>query len=163
MSDLKQEQHASRETRTAAAGQYLTFRLDGEDYGLAVLKVREIIGLMDITRVPQSEGFVRGVINLRGKVIPVIDLRAKFRLPPTPDTSHTCIIVVDVGTLMGLLVDAVQEVHDIPADKLEPPPRMGIGVDADLLLGMGKVKNEIKLLLDVEKVLTGEELVAADV
>jgi purine-binding chemotaxis protein CheW len=160
MSDVSQNL-AQTTGHAAAAGKYLTFRLDGEDYGIEILKVREIIGRMDITRVPQTREFVRGVINLRGKVIPVLDLRAKFGLPPAAETAQTCIIVVDVGTLMGLLVDAVQEVHDIPADKLEPPPRLGQGVGADLLLGLGKVKNEIKLLLDVERVLTGEDLVAA--
>ena len=138
---------------------YLTFNLAGEQYGLEILKVQEIIGLMDITSVPQTPDYVRGVVNLRGKVIPIIDLRKKFGLETIEDTEQTCIIVVDVGMLMGIIVDTVQEVHDIPSASIEPPPQLGMNVDTSFILGMGKVKEEVKILLDIDKVLTSEELV----
>jgi purine-binding chemotaxis protein CheW len=140
-------------------GKYLTFLLDDEEYGLEILKVREIIGIMDITKVPQTPDFVQGVINLRGKVIPVIDLRTKFGLQRTEYNDQTCIIVVDVGMLMGIIVDTVQEVHNIPATDIEPPPQLGGSVDTSFILGMGKVKDDVKILLDIDKVLTSEELV----
>lgn len=142
-----------------AGGKYLTFKLADEEYGLEILKIREIIGLMEITRVPQTPDFVEGVINLRGRVIPVIDLRTRFGLPRTEYNDQTCIIVVDVGTLMGVIVDTVEEVHDIPASDIEPPPRLGATVDTTFILGMGKVKGDVKILLDIDKVLTSEELV----
>jgi purine-binding chemotaxis protein CheW len=140
-------------------GKYLTFMLNDEEYGLEILKVREIIGLMDITKVPQTPDFVEGVINLRGKVIPVIDLRSKFGLPRAEYNEETCTIVVDVGMMMGIIVDTVREVHDIPAEDIEPPPRLGGAVDTTFILGMGKVKDDVKILLDIDKVLTSEELV----
>lgn len=139
---------------------YLTFVLDGEDYGLDVLQVREIIGLHDITKVPQTTDFVEGVINLRGKVIPVIDLRTKFRLQRATYNDETCIIVVDVGELMGIIVDTVREVYEIRAEDIEPPPRLGGGANTEFLTGMGKVKGEVKMLLDMNKVMTGESLVS---
>ncbi len=141
-------------------GKYLTFMLDDEEYGIEILKVREIIGIMDITKVPQTPDFVEGVINLRGKVIPVIDLRAKFGLARAEYNDQTCVIVVDVGMMMGIIVDTVQEVHDIPSSSIEPPPKLGGSVDTSFILGMGKVKDDVKLLLDIDKVLTCEELVA---
>lgn len=141
-------------------GKYLTFMLDDEEYGIEILKVREIIGIMDITKVPQTPDFVEGVINLRGKVIPVIDLRSKFGLARAEYNDQTCIIVVDVGMMMGIIVDTVQEVHDIPAASIEPPPRLGAAVDTSFILGMGKVKEDVKILLDIDKVLTSAELVA---
>jgi purine-binding chemotaxis protein CheW len=140
-------------------GKYLTFLLDGEEYGVEILKVREIIGLMDITNVPQTPDFVEGVINLRGKVIPVIDLRAKFGLSRTEYNDQTCIIVVDVGMMMGIIVDTVNEVHDIPTVNIEPAPKFGAAVDTSFILGMGKVKDDVKILLDIDKVLTCAELV----
>lgn len=140
-------------------GKYLTFLLDEEEYGVEILKVREIIGLMDITKVPQTPDFVEGVINLRGKVIPVIDLRAKFGLSRTEYNDQTCIIVVDVGMMMGIIVDTVNEVHDIPSASIEPAPRFGAAVDTSFILGMGKVKDDVKILLDIDKVLTSTELV----
>ncbi len=151
-------------TRTDAGldlgGKYLTFMLDDEEYGIEILKVREIIGIMDITKVPQTPDFVEGVINLRGKVIPVIDLRSKFSLARAEYNDQTCIIVVDVGMMMGIIVDTVQEVHDIPTACIEPPPRLGAAVDTSFILGMGKVKDDVKILLDIDKVLTSAELVS---
>ncbi len=143
----------------ALGGKYLTFQLDNEEYGVEILKVREINGLLDITKVPQTPDFVEGVINLRGKVIPVIDLRAKFGLQRTSYNEQTCIIVVDVGMLMGIIVDTVSEVNDIPENAIEPPPSLGRSVDTSFILGMGKVKDEVKILLDINKVLTVDELV----
>ena len=142
-------------------GKYLTFKLDNEEYGVEILKVREIMGLLDITKVPQTPGFVEGVINLRGKVIPVIDLRAKFGLPRTPYNDQTCIIVVDVGMMTGIIVDTVSEVDDIPEENIEPAPQIDGAIDTGFILGMGKVKDEVKILLDIAKVLKSEELVIA--
>lgn len=147
---------------SALGGKYLTFLLAGEEYGLEILKVREIICIMDITSVPQTPDFVRGVINLRGKVIPVIELRSQFGLPAIEYTQETCIIVVDVGVPMGIIVDAVQEVHDIPSGEIEPPPKLGASVDTTFILGMGKVEGAVKILLDIESVLNSEELVQLD-
>ncbi len=147
------------ENESDLAGKYLTFSLANEDYGLEILKVREIIGVMDITPVPQTPDFVEGVINLRGKVIPVIDLRSKFELPRAEYNDQTCIIVVDAGVLIGIIVDTVQEVFDIPAGRIEPPPRVGGVVGTDFILGMGKVKDEVKILLDVDRVLNDAEFV----
>lgn len=159
-SDISQEgDAAAADTTRGLGGKYLTFLLAGEEYGVEILKVREIIGIMDIAKVPQTQDFVRGVVNLRGKVIPVIDLRLQFGLPRTEDDEQTCIIVVDVGMLMGIIVDTVQEVHDIPAADIEPSPQLGASVDATFILGMGKVQDDVKILLDIDKVLTSVELV----
>jgi len=141
-------------------GKYLTFVLGDEEYGLEILKVREIIGLMEITSVPQTPDFIKGVINLRGKVIPVIDLRLKFGMEPAEYTDETCIIVVDMGqTMIGILVDTVSEVLDISADQIEPPPSFGSRIDTEFILGMGKIKGKVKILLEIDKVLSTEELV----
>lgn len=154
-------EHASDPTMDLGT-KYLTFLLAEEEYGLDILKVREIIGMMDITSVPQTPRFVRGVINLRGKVIPVIDLRAKFRLPMTSYNDQTCIVVVDVGVLMGVIVDTVQEVHNILKDDIEEPPNLGASVDTDFIFGMGKVGGDVKILLNIGKVLTSEPLVQTE-
>jgi purine-binding chemotaxis protein CheW len=143
---------------SAHGGKYLTFSLAEEEYGLEILKVREIIGIMDITAVPQMPEHVKGVINLRGKVIPVIDLRLKFGLEPADYTEQTCVVVVDVGTLTGIIVDTVQEVLDIDGQQIDPPPPLGASVDTSFVLGMGKVKDDVKILLDIDKVLVSEEL-----
>ena len=141
-------------------GKYLTFVLDKEEYGLEILKVREIIGMMDITTVPQTPDFVKGVINLRGKVIPVVDLRLKFGMQEVEATQETCVIVVEVGGVqMGIVVDTVSEVLDIEEKQIEDPPRFGTQVDTAFIRGMGKIENRVKILLDIEKVLSSEELV----
>ncbi|MDR2579124.1 MAG: chemotaxis protein CheW [Chitinispirillales bacterium] len=145
------------------AGKYLTFRLVDEEYGLEILKVREIIGLLPITCLPRTPPFVRGVINLRGKVIPVIDLRKKFELDVTDDTDQTCIIVVDVtgesGTIqVGILVDSVSEVLDIRGEDIEEAPAFGASVDTAFILGMAKAKGGVKILLNIEKVLSPSDL-----
>lgn len=153
-------QKSSGVRAAALGGKYLTFSLAAEEYGLEILKVREIIGIMDITSMPQMPGYVKGVINLRGKVIPVIDLRLKFGLEPAEYTEQTCIVVVDVGSLVGIIVDTVQEVLDIDAAQIDPPPPLGASVDTSFVLGMGKVKDDVKILLDIDKVLGSDEIAA---
>jgi purine-binding chemotaxis protein CheW len=155
MTTLTQEKQTHRQVR---GGKYLTFSLANEEYGLEILKVREIIGIMDITAVPQMPPYVKGVINLRGKVIPVIDLRLKFGLEPAEYTDQTCIVVVDVGTLTGIIVDTVQEVLDIDSSQIDPPPPLGGSIDTSFVLGMGKVKDDVKILLDIDKVLDADEI-----
>jgi purine-binding chemotaxis protein CheW len=150
----------------AQAGKYLTFQLDSEVYGLAILKVQEINGMMNVTHVPRTPAFVRGVINLRGKVIPVLDLRLKFGLDAREDTERTCIIVAQVAcsgawVTMGVIVDEVSEVLDIQAEQLEPAPSFGVAVDTDFILGMGKVGQKVIMLLDVDRVLSSEEVALA--
>lgn len=140
------------------AGKFLTFQLADESYGLEILKVREIIGLLDITAVPQMPPYVKGVINLRGKVIPVLDLRLKFGLEEAEHTKQTCIIVVDVGKEVGIIVDTVSEVLGIADESIDPPPAMGETLDTSFIFGIGKVGDAVKILLDIDKVLTSEEL-----
>lgn len=145
------------------AGKYLTFELGGEIYGLEILKVQEIIGIMTVTRVPRTPDFVRGVINLRGKVIPVVDLRIKFGLDSIDDTERTCIIVVQVSQedniiTMGIIVDEVSEVLDIAANQIEAAPEFGHQIETNFILGMGKVEKKVVMLLDVDKVLSGGEI-----
>jgi purine-binding chemotaxis protein CheW len=141
------------------AGKYLTFVLAEEEYGLEILKVREIVGLMDITAVPRTPPFVKGVINLRGKVIPVVDLRLKFGMPGTDATEETCIIVVDVGTVeMGIVVDKVSEVMNIQADQIQDTPSFGVSVDTNFILGIGNAGGKVTILLDISRVLTGSDL-----
>ncbi len=144
-------------------GKYLTFALASEEYGLEILKVREIIGYMDITAVPQTPDHVKGVINLRGQVIPVVDLRAKFGMDTTEVTEQTCIIVVEIAQNdrkfnTGIVVDHVQEVLDIAADSIEPAPQFGSRVNTDFILGMGKIGDSVKILLDIDKVLTSDDI-----
>lgn len=140
-------------------GKYLTFVLCDEEYGIDIMKVREIIGIMDITLVPKLPDYVKGVINLRGKVIPVVDLRLKFGFQEVKHTNATCIIVVDVREkLMGILVDTVSEVIDISSKDLEPTPDIGNDICTEIFLGMAKVKNKVKILLDIDKVLDNEDV-----
>jgi purine-binding chemotaxis protein CheW len=152
------------------AGKHLTFVLGREHYGVPVLKVREIIRLCDITPVPQMPDYIKGVLNLRGKIIPVADLRVKFRLASTENTDLTCIVVVQVSladkssTLMGLIVDAVEEVANLTAADIEPTPDFGGAVQADYILGMAKVKGQVKALLDIDAVVSAvspEDIAAA--
>jgi purine-binding chemotaxis protein CheW len=143
---------------TPRAGKFLTFYLAGEEYGLEILKVHEIMGMLPITRVPRTPEAVRGVINLRGKVIPIVDLRSKFHM--THDgTEETCIIVVQVrGIQIGIVVDRVSEVLDIPAADIEPAPEFGADVDTRYLLGLAKADDRVRLLLDIDCVLSHEEI-----
>src|SRR5512142_1313490 len=153
------ESKGSQESHVAdLAGKYLAFALGQEEYGLPVLKVREIIKVMDITQVPQVPSHVRGVINLRGKVIPVIDLRRNFAFPAPVSTERTCIIVVEVamsGTnvMMGIVVDSVSEVLNIAGADIDETPDFGAHVTTDYILALAKVKGTVKILLDLDRVL----------
>jgi purine-binding chemotaxis protein CheW len=145
-------------------GKYLTFLLVDEEYGLPIKKVKEIIGIMDITHIPKTPEFIRGVINLRGKIIPVMDLRLKFGLQCKEYNPRTCIIVFEIDTLeirrqIGIIVDTVSEVVNIQELDIEPPPQYGALVDEGFLLGIGKVKEKVILLLDTHKVFGSNDLI----
>ncbi len=142
---------------------YLTFTLANEEYGIGILKIKEIIGMMPITTVPQTPEFVKGVINLRGKVIPVIDLRLRFDMEAIDYTERTCIIVVEIegtaGTVqIGIVVDAVSEVLNIKGQDIEETPAFGEKLNTDYILGMAKMEGGVKILLDIDQVLSGEEV-----
>ena len=148
-------------------GKYLTFSLAGEEYGLGILKVKEIIGMMPITVVPQVPPYIKGVINLRGKVIPVIDLRLKFSMTAAEYTERTCIIVVEISAagrmiFMGILVDSVSEVLNIKAADIEETPSFGTRLNTEYILGMAKSGGSIKILLDINKILSSDEIKVAD-
>jgi len=144
-------------------GKYLTFTLAGEEYGISILKVKEIIGMMPITTVPQTPPYVKGVINLRGKVIPVVDLRSKFGMDSIEYTERTCIIVVEIAgsatTIpMGIVVDSVSEVLNIKSGDIEETPSFGNQLDTDYILGMAKVGGGVKILLDIDRVMNADEM-----
>jgi purine-binding chemotaxis protein CheW len=157
-----QEAHGVNQVRVLEGGKFLTFLMANEKYGLEILKVREIMGMMDVTSVPTTPAFVRGVINLRGKVIPVVDLRLKFGLEAKEDTQRTCIIVVHLThtaqeMTMGIIVDEVSDVLDIDQNQIEPPPSFGANIRTDFILGMGKVDQKVMTMLDIDRVLTEQE------
>jgi len=148
---------------TMKTGKYLTFTLADEEYGIGILKVKEIIGMMAITSVPRTPDFVKGVINLRGKVIPVIDLRLKFGMPAIDYTDRTCIIVVEIDTddmtiQIGIVVDSVSEVLNIKEEEIENAPSFGTSINMDYILGMAKIDSGVKILLDIDKVLSAKEI-----
>jgi len=148
-------------------GKYLTFSLAKEEYGIGILKVKEIIGMMPITTVPRTPPFVKGVINLRGKVIPVVDLRLKFGIEEMGYTERTCIIVVEIASqagsvLTGIVVDSVSEVLNIKGADIEETPNFGAKFDTDYILGMAKITGGVKILLDIDKVLSAEEITILD-
>jgi purine-binding chemotaxis protein CheW len=145
------------------AGKYLTFQLASEEFGIQVLKVREIMGVQDITAVPQTPPHIKGVINLRGKVVPVIDLRLKFGLPALEYTARTCIIVTQLKSdnstvLMGIVVDGVAEVLNLSGQEIEDTPDFGEKLETHYLLGMAKVKGKVKILLDIDRILSAQDL-----
>jgi purine-binding chemotaxis protein CheW len=145
------------------AGKYLTFALGHEEFAFQVLRVREIMGVQEITAVPQTPDYVKGVINLRGKVIPVVDLRLKFGLPEIEYTQRTCIIVVQIQSesgklLIGVIVDAVSEVLTLQSSDIENTPDFGNGVATPYLLGMAKIKGKVKILLDIDMVLSAQDV-----
>lgn len=147
----------------AQAGKHLTFVLNKEEYGIPINRVKEIIGMMDITSIPRTPKFIKGVVNLRGKIIPLMDLRLKLDMGEQEYTERTCIIVVElnfegVQRQMGIVVDTVSEVVNIQANELEPPPQYGTQVEGDFLIGIGKVKGKVILLLDIQRVLNPEEM-----
>ncbi len=162
MTEARSEMAGKPSTLTGLAGKYLTFRLANEEYGLEIMKVQEIIGMMPVTQVPRVPEYVRGVINLRGRIIPTIDLRSKFGLERIPDTEKTCIIVVEILSAkgkvsVGIIVDEVAEVLDVAANEVDRPPEFGTSLSMDFILGVGIVKGGVKILLDIDKVLTFEE------
>ncbi|MCX7823227.1 MAG: chemotaxis protein CheW [Syntrophobacterales bacterium] len=153
--------------KRAMPGKYLTFRLGNEEYGIEILKVKEIIGMMPITPIPQTPAYIKGVINLRGKVIPVIDLRLRFHMEEVPYNERTCIIVVEVKLVnepisIGIVVDAVSEVSQIKEEEIEVTPSFGTSLDTSYILGMAKTDNSVKILLDIDQVLTQEELTSLE-
>ncbi|HQI25032.1 MAG TPA: chemotaxis protein CheW [Smithella sp.] len=144
-------------------GKYLTFSLAGEEYGIGILKVKEIIGMMPITHVPQTPDYVKGVVNLRGKVIPVVDLRLKFGIEPIDYTERTCIIVVEIihankTISMGIVVDSVSEVLNIKNGDIEDTPSFGTKLKTEFILGMAKTGSNVKILLDIDLVLADEDV-----
>lgn len=156
---------AMMETEETAAerrgGKYLTFFLGDEEYGLEILKVHEIIGLLPITRVPRTPSFIRGVVNLRGRVIPTVDLRLKFGMEAKDATEETCIVVVQAAeTQIGVIVDRVNEVLDIADTDVEDAPTFGSDVDTSYLLGIAKTGGRVRLLLDIERVLSAQDIIA---
>uniref|UniRef100_A0A7C4MLQ4 Chemotaxis protein CheW n=1 Tax=Desulfatirhabdium butyrativorans TaxID=340467 RepID=A0A7C4MLQ4_9BACT len=149
---------------TSKEGKYLTFTLANEEYGIGILKIKEIIGMMPITSVPRTPSFVKGVINLRGKVIPVVDLRLKFGMQPMEYTDRTCIIVVEIAgqsgsLIIGIVVDSVSEVLNIKEEDIENTPTFGVRVNTDYIMGMAKMGGGVKILLDIDKVLSTQEIV----
>jgi purine-binding chemotaxis protein CheW len=137
---------------------YLTFRIGTEDYGIAIANVTEIIGIQSITEIPEMPDYIKGVINLRGKVIPIMDVRSRFKMQAREYDERTCIVVVDIdSTSVGLVVDTVNEVTDIPEDQVEPPPKSK-REGGNYIHGIGKVGDEVKILLDINKILYEEEL-----
>ncbi|MCP4353964.1 MAG: purine-binding chemotaxis protein CheW [Desulfobacterales bacterium] len=144
-------------------GKYLTFTLADEEYGIGILKIKEIIGMMPFTAVPQTPHYVKGVINLRGKVIPVMDLRLRFGMEAIDYTDRTCIIVVEISgeasnVMIGIVVDTVSEVLNIKSDDIEDTPSFGTTLDTDYILGMAKTEVGVKILLDIDKVLRTDEI-----
>ena len=163
---MNDETQAISQTVKAAShreGKYLTFSLAEEEYGIGILKIKEIIGMMPITTVPQTPGFVKGVINLRGKVIPVIDLRLRFVMEEIDYSERTCIIVVEIGEAdntvqIGIVVDAVSEVLNIKSSDIADTPTFGSKLDTDYILGMAKIEGGVKILLDIDRVLNDQDM-----
>jgi purine-binding chemotaxis protein CheW len=153
---------ATRETNAASVRQYLSFVVGGTDFGVPILKVKEILQYEGVTRVPGTPGSIRGVINVRGAVVPVVDLGVKFGRGEVPETKRTCVLVVETKTkdetlTLGVIADAVSEVVDLANDDVEPPPAFGTGVKLDHITGMGKVGKGFVILLDIDRVLTASE------
>ncbi len=160
---------SSTATETVARpGKYLTFCLAGENYGLEILRVQEIVGLLPVTRVPRMPSFVAGVVNLRGRVIPVVDLRLAFGLVASEMSERTCIIVVRVeraggqSAVMGVLVDEVSDVADLVGGSIEDTPEFGASIDTSFIKGVGRSEDRVLLLLDIDRVLSGAELDAVE-
>jgi purine-binding chemotaxis protein CheW len=160
------EQHMSTATGASQAGQYLTFRLAGEEYAVELLQAREILRYEQVTRVPTAPPSIRGVLNLRGRVVPVVDLAVKLGLPDTPVTGRTCIVIVDVmmagePTVIGVLAEAVSQVMDLGAGGIEPPPSFGPRARVEFLRGMARLGEGFALLLDLDLLLSAEDAAAA--
>jgi purine-binding chemotaxis protein CheW len=166
MLTLREEIGMSRETKNkdqtasdVGGGKFLTFVLAEEEYGIEILSVREIIGLLPVTPVPQSPYYVKGVVNLRGQVIPVVDLRLKFDMEAIDATDETCIIVVQTGGVqLGIIVDKVSEVLDIHGDDIVDAPTLGTEINTDYIMGIGKSEGRVTLLLDIGRVFPSQEV-----
>jgi purine-binding chemotaxis protein CheW len=143
--------------------QFLTFLLDGEVFAVDISKIREVLEFTSVTKVPRTPPFMRGVINLRGSVVPVVDLRAKFKMPKGENTVNTCIIILEIAiedgiTVMGAMADSVQEVIRLEPDQIDPPPKLGTRLPSDFLVGVGKHDTNFIMILNVDKILSSEEL-----
>jgi purine-binding chemotaxis protein CheW len=161
--DLLQDDLYDEDDEDTQKDKYLTFQLGDEEYGIEIRHVTEVVGLQKITSVPDMPDFVKGVINLRGQVIPVMDVRARFHMELRDYDDRTCVIVVNVAdTAIGLVVDEVQEVMDVPESQVEPPPKVSRTRGSRFIQGMGKVGDDVKILLDVDKLLHEEELRSLD-
>jgi len=163
MSELAQTMDQAVKAMAEKEGKYLTFTLAKEEYGISILKIKEIIGMMPITSVPQTPDYVKGVINLRGKVIPVVDLRGRFGMEEIDYTERTCIIVVEIrgdnGMIMiGIVVDSVSEVLNIKKEDIEATPTFGARLNTEYILGMAKMEGGVKILLDIDRVFGSEEI-----
>ncbi|MCK5097661.1 MAG: purine-binding chemotaxis protein CheW [Desulfobacteraceae bacterium] len=163
MAEVAETMDQAIRSMTVKTGKYLTFTLEEEEYGIGILKIKEIIGMMPITSVPRTPEYVKGVINLRGKVIPVIDLRLKFDMESIEFSERTCIIVVEIDSeaatvLIGIVVDAVSEVLNIKEEEIEETPTFGTKLNTDYILGMAKMEGGVKILLNIDKVLNSEEI-----
>ena len=167
MAELMETMDQAVKAMADQEGKYLTFSMADEEYGIGILKIKEIIGMMPITTVPQTPEFVKGVINLRGKVIPVMDLRLRFGMEAIDYTDRTCIIVVEIegtaGTVqIGVVVDAVSEVLNVNGEDVEETPTFGAKLNTDYILGMAKMDGGVKILLDIDRVLSQEEVALLD-
>ena len=167
MTELAEKMDQAVRTMAEREGKYLTFSLGDEEYGISILKIKEIIGMMPVTSVPQTPEFVKGVINLRGKVIPVVDLRLRFGMESIEYTERTCIIVVEIDgqtntIMMGIVVDSVSEVLNIKGEDIEDTPTFGAKLDTEYILGMAKMEGGVKILLDIDQVLNDEEVAILD-
>ena len=163
MAELAEKMDQAINAMVEMEGKYLTFVLDKEEYGIGILKIKEIIGMMPVTPVPQTPDYVKGVINLRGKVIPVVDLRLRFVMDEIDYTERTCIIVVEIEgqagiVLIGIVVDAVSEVLNIKGEDIEETPTFGTKLNTEYILGMAKMEGGVKILLDIDQILTHQEL-----
>ncbi|MBN1275883.1 MAG: purine-binding chemotaxis protein CheW [Deltaproteobacteria bacterium] len=163
MTDISQATGPAEEQIIEREGKYLTFTLGNEEYGISILKIKEIIGLMPITKVPQTPDYIKGVINLRGKVIPVVGLRKRFAMEALDYTERTCIIVVETHGQdrvlpIGIIVDSVSEVLNIKGDDIEETPTFGAGLKTEYILGMAKIEGGVKILLDIDRVLSTSEI-----
>lgn len=159
MGDSVVSELLDNEQEDTMEGKFLVFHLGDEEYGIPIRNVTEIIGIQTVTDLPETPPYVKGVINLRGKVIPVIDVRIRFSMPEKEYDDRTCIVVVNIKDVsVGLIVDSVSEVMDIPADHIEPTPRISQGASTRYIMGLGKVNDDVKILLDTQRLLFEDEL-----
>jgi len=167
MSEIRESMDKTVKAMADREGKYLTFTLAGEQYGISIMKIQEIIGMMKITPIPETPEFVKGVINLRGKVIPVVDLRLRFGMEAIDYTDRICVIVVEIEgqtgiVLTGIAVDSVSEVLNIKGEDIEDTPTFGTKLNTEDILGMAKLEGQVKILLDIDHVLCADEVMPLD-